>query len=140
MRIGEIEFEEPPLNRRQRHIASDEALFGVNIRGRAGHHCELGNCLSIENLNWIESNTCLCRACNDLNAEYGVTSQLEKVILDSNSLNAQHFGPNIYQYTFNFRAWRHVPVFGCSCTGLGQLLPIYFPARGERQLFQMHKE
>ena len=73
---------------------ADEEGFFRRALGRAG----LGSGLS--------------RAGHDLNAQDGVTAQLEEVVVDADTLTAKHRCPDSRQHFFGCRPGRHVDVPG----------------------------
>ena len=146
MRIGYIVFgnalKEPALDRRQGYRSLHDALFGTD--GRAGG-CDCrqgGHGRRLENLPGGQPQSSLVGQGNDLDAEDGIPTQLEKVIVDTNSLQAEHLRPDGGQGFLSGRARGDVGglQIGPGLVGRRQCPAVYLAAGGQGQGFQRHKD
>ena len=78
---------------------------------------------------------------NGTNCQQRVSSQIEEVIVDSETLNIQHFGPNGSERLFGFRAWRDELMSRLETRVIRRRksLSIDLAARRQRQRFQQHE-
>ena len=100
--------EEPMLDRRQRDVALtvDDAARRLGAAG-----CDLGqlgDALTLEQLPWRQLDALTAGTGNDLQAENGVATQLEEVVVTPYSFHAQQLLPDVCELAFQAGARRLV--------------------------------
>ncbi len=104
VRVGEILFEEPALDRCERRPADHEPLLRRRGRGALRHRREACDRLVLEHLLGREPDPGLMRPRHHLKAQDGVAARLEEIVVDPDPLDPQQAGPDAGQGPFNRRA------------------------------------
>src|SRR5215213_8695964 len=113
IRVLTVLFEEPVLDRRQRHRTSDQILLGFadrNVVVAVDDGREAGDRLVLKNLFRRKLQPGLPRSHDDLNADYRIAAQVEKVVLAANLLNAQELAPYICKRLLDAILWRGIGI------------------------------
>ena len=82
VRVDRIAFEKPPLHRSEGDVALETPLLGAGARIRAGHRRQRRDRLVLEELSERELESRVPGPSHDLDAENGITAQLEEVVVD----------------------------------------------------------
>ena len=95
IRVGQSLFEEPVLDRRQRHAAGNRSLKGVDRRRRACDRGQLRDGLMIKELFRRESDSRLGCPRDYLDAYDRIAAELEEVVVYADVLDTKHLRPDL---------------------------------------------
>ena len=137
--LREFLLEEPVLDRGERGFAADEALLVCRGREqRLSDHCEFRDGLVLEEIFRSQRHPGLASAGDDLDAENGVATECEKIVVDADVIEAQHLCPNVGEGLLHGSARDRVGGTGDGPHGLGfgQGPAVELAVVGERQCGQ----
>src|SRR5262245_50552279 len=101
--------------------------------------CEFSNSLVLKELPQIQAKTGFSRHRDHPSSCYGVSSQVEEVVLHSHPLQTQHLAPDPGQQPLLLRPRLHVPHTRLHTpTRLRQPPPVHLPAHRQRQTLHPH--
>ena len=141
VRVLRLRFEPTVLDRRQRKLPGDRALFGDDCRHRSGDRGECGDGRVLEEVPRLQAQARLVRTGDDLNAENRLAAELEEVVVHSDPVDPQDLGPDPRECLFCGVPGRSVAFVGIVATKLrtGQRSPVQLAVRRERQALE-HEE
>src|ERR1051325_3035505 len=111
MRFCQILLQEPVLDGSESHRTREGSLLGLKPLSRSRHSSELSNGLMLEDLARSEFEPLCIGSGDDLDAEDGVTTQLEEVVLDAHLFETQHLAPDASERLF-LRGVRRLKLLG----------------------------
>src|SRR6185369_7129768 len=108
MRLVPRDFKETGLHRRVNDAPGHRFLLRGGNRGRSRNFSQLSNGLMLKHLARRQPDAGAVCSRDDLNNEYRVSTQLEEVVVDADTIDIQHARPNLCERFLNRIAWRRV--------------------------------
>ena len=140
--IDGIELQPPALHGRERNCSGDWTLFGRRSAVAPAHSGEFGDGLVLEELPGCEVDARRLSERDDLNRQDRVAADGEEVVVDTDTLEAEHAAPDGGELPLDLGLRRHEVL---AETGLisplrrRQRAAIHLAARGQRQRAEEHE-
>ena len=140
-RAKKVLFKKPMLNRCEQYWPGDHSLLSRYQLDLIPNGGKLGDGLILKQLLGSQVEACLVGSRDDLNAENGIATEFEEVVVNSHTLKFQYFGPNACQGLLSRRSGRQVALLEFWPEGIRnrQRPPIHLAVVGHRYRLQHHK-